>query len=276
MLARLRPRLTYANVMATLAFFLALSTGGAYATHLVVNSSDVVDESLTGADVRGKPGTSTKPSVNGSLTTHDISGQPANAANGSPFVQGSLTTWDIADGTLRSADVLDNSLTGADVLESSLGKVSTADLLDGIDSSRFVQNHGPSRSTNATGRGGVLSNRVVLVPGNPDKQLLEISPLGDLTARCTDNHAVIIWRNSSPFTIDHWSNVFGQWDAKLIPPQGLSIVAETDNFTGSTLALGLGNDPGPRTIAIVHGFAFQSENFAPCGFQAQATLWTIE
>jgi len=120
MLAKLRPRLTYANVMSTIAVFVALSTGGAYATHLVVNSSDVVDESLTGADVRGKPGTMTTPSVNGSLTTHDIAGQPANMANGSPFVQGSLTTWDIADGTLRSADVSDNSLGAADLASNSV------------------------------------------------------------------------------------------------------------------------------------------------------------
>lgn len=120
MLARLRGHLSYANVVATIALFVALSTGGAYATHLVVNSSDVVDNSLLGADVKGKQGTSTAPAVNGSLTTHDISGQQANAANGTPFVQGSLTTWDIADGTLRSADVLDNSLGAADLAPNSV------------------------------------------------------------------------------------------------------------------------------------------------------------
>jgi hypothetical protein len=117
--AKLRPHLSFANVASALALFIAVSTGGAYATHLVVNGSDVVDESLTGADVRGKPGTATKPSVNGSLTTHEIAGQPADAANGSPSIQGSLTTWDIADATLRSADVSDNSLTGADIKDQS-------------------------------------------------------------------------------------------------------------------------------------------------------------
>jgi hypothetical protein len=147
MLAKLRPRLTYANVVATIALFLALSTGGAYATHLVVNGSDAVDESLTGADVRGKPGTSTTPSVNGSLSTHDISGQPANAANGSPFVQGSLTTWDIADGTVRSADVLDNALKGADIDESSLGQVPVATLGGLGRSAASTDNCNPESST---------------------------------------------------------------------------------------------------------------------------------
>jgi hypothetical protein len=52
MLAKLRPHLSFANVASALALFIAVSTGGANATHLVVNGSDVVDESLTGADVR--------------------------------------------------------------------------------------------------------------------------------------------------------------------------------------------------------------------------------
>jgi hypothetical protein len=109
MLAKLRSHARH-NIVGYLALFVANEWTGA----------NIVDESLTGADVRGKAGTSTTPSVNGSLTTHEIAGQPANAANGSPFVQGSLTTWDIADGTLRSADVLDNSLGAADLAPNSV------------------------------------------------------------------------------------------------------------------------------------------------------------
>ncbi len=52
MLRKLRERLSYANVMSTLAVFLILGTGTAYATHLVVNSSDVVNDSLTGDDIK--------------------------------------------------------------------------------------------------------------------------------------------------------------------------------------------------------------------------------
>jgi hypothetical protein len=111
-------RPSHATVVAYLALFVALGGTGAYAAN-EWTGTNIVDESLTGADVRGKAGTMSTPSVNGSLTTHDIAGQPANMANGSPFVQGSLTTWDIADGTLRSADVSDNSLTGADIKDQS-------------------------------------------------------------------------------------------------------------------------------------------------------------
>ena len=107
---KLRPHLTFANVASALALFIAVSTGGAYATHLVVNSSDVVNESLLSQDIKGTNGTATTAAVNGSLTGADISGQAAKPAIGQPFVEGSLT----------GADVKDSSLTGADVNESSL------------------------------------------------------------------------------------------------------------------------------------------------------------
>ena len=38
-----RVRLTYANVMSTVALLVAMDGGTAYASHLVVNSSDIVD-----------------------------------------------------------------------------------------------------------------------------------------------------------------------------------------------------------------------------------------
>jgi hypothetical protein len=49
---RLRERFTYANVMSTLAVFLFLASGTAYASHLIVRSSDVVNESLRGIDIK--------------------------------------------------------------------------------------------------------------------------------------------------------------------------------------------------------------------------------
>lgn len=106
---KLRPHLTFANVASALALFIAVSTGGAYATHLVVNSSDVVNESLLSQDVKGTNGTATTAAVNGTLTGADISGQAAKPSLGQPFVDGSLT----------SADVKNNSLTGADIANNS-------------------------------------------------------------------------------------------------------------------------------------------------------------
>src|SRR5918996_5613795 len=92
-------RPSHATVVAFVALFVALGGTSAYAIN-EWTGANIVDESHTGADVRGKVHTTA--SVNGSLT----SGQPANAANGGPFVNGSLTTWDLTEETLLSADVL--------------------------------------------------------------------------------------------------------------------------------------------------------------------------
>ena len=119
-LGAFRARLTYANIVATIALFVALGGGAAYAVD-EWTGANIENESLTGADVRGASNSTT--AVNGSLTGADISGQQASAARGAPYVNGSLTTHDIAEGTLRGVDVRDNALTGADVDESSLGAI---------------------------------------------------------------------------------------------------------------------------------------------------------
>ena len=95
------------NLVGFLALFVALGGTGAYAAN-EWNSSNIQNEILTGADVKGRVGTYEDPAVNGSLTTYDIAGHAANAGNGTRFIDGSLT----------GQDVKDNSLVGADVNES--------------------------------------------------------------------------------------------------------------------------------------------------------------
>ena len=108
MLAKLRPRSAY-DVMAGLALFVALTTGGAYAA-ATITSDDIVNETITGADVRGKANTLSTPAVNGMLTGNDISGQPAIGHIGQPFIDGSLTSADIKNETLKGDDVLEHTL----------------------------------------------------------------------------------------------------------------------------------------------------------------------
>jgi len=86
---RLRDHLTYANVMATIAVFVALG-GSSYAA-LSLTGSDIRNESLTGRDIR-----------NGSITSRDVKNR-------------SLTGRDIRNGSIRSPDVKNRSLTGADI-----------------------------------------------------------------------------------------------------------------------------------------------------------------
>jgi hypothetical protein len=106
---KLRAHVTYANVAATLALFMALSTGGAYAAN-EWTGANIQNETLTGEDVKGKFGTATTAAVNGSLTSADIHGQAANPSNGTPFVMGSLTGEDVRDGSLGGVEVAPNTL----------------------------------------------------------------------------------------------------------------------------------------------------------------------
>jgi uncharacterized protein YjbI with pentapeptide repeats len=116
---KLRSRLTFANVVSVMALFVALGGTGAYAAN-EWTGANIQDESLTGSDVQGKAQTSSVAAVNGSLTGYDISGQPSIPAVGQPFIDGSLTTWDINDASLAGRDVQDGSLTTSDVFDGTL------------------------------------------------------------------------------------------------------------------------------------------------------------
>jgi hypothetical protein len=95
MLRRIRPQLTYANVMVTLLAFGARAGGTAYAANTIL-SADIVD---------------------GEVKTPDIA---TGAVVGAKLATNAVTSGRVADGSLRGADVLDDSLTGADIDESTL------------------------------------------------------------------------------------------------------------------------------------------------------------
>lgn len=140
-------RPSHGTVVAYLALFVALGGTSAWAAN-EWTGANIVDESLTGADVRGKQGTSTTSAVNGSLSTQDLVGQQPNPANGTPFIDGSLTQWDIRNNSLSADDlgpnsvntseVADNSLGGADILESGLGPVASAERVGDVPGSQVT------------------------------------------------------------------------------------------------------------------------------------------
>src|SRR3712207_1130606 len=84
MLNRLRDPMSYANVVASLALFVAL--GGTAWAAATITGAEVVDESLTGADIKGADGAQDKAAVNGTITGADIAGQGHNPLNGTPFI----------------------------------------------------------------------------------------------------------------------------------------------------------------------------------------------
>jgi hypothetical protein len=101
MLARLRAHLTYANVVATLALFLAL--GGVSYAAIRVGSGSIINNSVRTQDLRN----------------NDIRGK------------------DIRNRTIQHADILTNTILGQQIRESTLSKVPDADKLDGQDSTAF-------------------------------------------------------------------------------------------------------------------------------------------
>ncbi len=134
MLRQIRSRLTYANVTSTLALFLVLVTGTAYASHLVVRSTDVVNDTLVSDDLK----------------------------NGE-----AVTSADVVNGTLGGGDLQPNTLTGGKILESTLGRVPSA-TLGGLGRS----NTGTGDCNPETGGGRIVCAIVSLKLRHPSRFLL--------------------------------------------------------------------------------------------------------
>jgi hypothetical protein len=141
-----------------------------------------------------------------------------------------------------------------------------ADLVDGIDSTGFVR-----------GRGTFLANRIVFVPTNM-KTLLTIPGLGYLKAICISTDVGVNWVNDTGGNVDVWRDAFFSHFHGEIAANGaeLGVASRANGADGGTLALGVGNDPNARRTALLHVFVFQSGDNAPCGFEAQGTLWTSQ
>lgn len=103
-------RLTYANCMSTIAAFLALSTGGAYAKATLIDGKTIKPNTITARQVK-----------NGSITTADLSRQtvtaladlPASVPDGNaygttnpPISGGSFTTDIVPSGVGQDCVVL--------------------------------------------------------------------------------------------------------------------------------------------------------------------------
>jgi cysteine-rich repeat protein len=84
---RLRPHLTYANTVSTLALFLVLTGGSALAAKSFIDGASIRNGSIPGAKLKtGAVGT--KQLKNGSITEADISPSTLAKLNGSPGAPG--------------------------------------------------------------------------------------------------------------------------------------------------------------------------------------------
>jgi hypothetical protein len=90
-----RSRLTYANVASSLALFIAVGTGGAYAAN-TVGSGDIIDESIQTNDIK-----------DGEVRTSDIG---FNQVFGSRITDDTIKSADIADGRIEGVDLQNGSV----------------------------------------------------------------------------------------------------------------------------------------------------------------------
>ena len=110
--------ITYANVVSTLALFLVVAGGTAWAAARITGA-DVVDQSLNEADI-----------ADGSLT-RSIG---ANAISSAKVYDGSLTGADIATGTITGTDIAGSTINGSRIIDGSLVSADIADsTLTGAD-----------------------------------------------------------------------------------------------------------------------------------------------
>jgi hypothetical protein len=117
-LAGFRSRLTYANVASSLALFVALSTGGAYAAN-TIGSSDVIDESLLSQDIKNGEVKNTELAPESVLSPKIGTGAVQNSDLGN----GAVGTSKLGGNAVTGGKVAADTLQGADILESSLGVV---------------------------------------------------------------------------------------------------------------------------------------------------------
>jgi hypothetical protein len=116
-----RSRLSYANVVSTLALVLVLGGGSAYAAN-TIGSRDIIDGSIKSADLKDGKIKSVDigaDQVTGALIEPGAVLGPdlgSNAVDGSKVLDGTITTADLAGDAVTSAKVTDNSIGLADLV----------------------------------------------------------------------------------------------------------------------------------------------------------------
>lgn len=106
---KLSSRLSYANVIATLALFLAVAGGTVYAAS-EIGRNDVKSKNI----------------AKGAVKTSDLA---AAAVTGAKVKDATITGGDLADGTVTGGDLEDGTITGGDIQE---GTITGGDIAAGV------------------------------------------------------------------------------------------------------------------------------------------------
>ena len=145
---KLRRHLTYANVMATLAVFIALG-GAAYAAN-TIGSSDIIDESILSVDLKNgqvrtsdigdgqirSPDVRNDTQTDGGLTAADLAPDSVGLGELNPAAfqaddispTGLFNRYEIAINAIQGNEIQDETLTGADITD---GQLEDQDIAEG-------------------------------------------------------------------------------------------------------------------------------------------------
>jgi hypothetical protein len=158
---RLRKRLTYANVMATIAVFIALGGASYAAIKLPKNSVGVKQlkkNAVTSAKIK-----------NGQVKSDDVANQ-------------GLTGADIKDGTVDSFEIGNGVVTGAKIAAGAVGSASIAD--NAITGPKIADGTIGSADLDPNTVGDIISKGGTF-PQGPQQEILVLPGFGKLTAGCT-------------------------------------------------------------------------------------------
>ena len=181
MTARLRAGLTYANVLSTIALFVALG-GGAYAAARI-GPDDIKRNAVRSKHIK-KNQVGRKHLKRGAVSTPKL-------------VAGAVTAAKLADGSVTGPKLADGSVTGPKVDESTLGIVPNADLIDGVDSADLMRGSGRTRAVRGTD-----------APGDSPSAPFVLGD-GELTLDCNNPASAgsdFVFKNTSGATADVWTD----------------------------------------------------------------------
>ena len=216
-----RPRLTYANVVATLALVLAMSTGGAYAASLIT-TSQIADGAVTARKLRSDSVRASKID-DGAVTRAKLEAASVSASKLAPGAvtssrlgSGAVTSSKLASGSVGNLQLAQDAVSSMNITN---GTVVASDLHPQATTPAHARVHGVVPSENFVGSGGLTSDMVTHVatgidcwhdlPFNP--QTISVSSwiayggptvvsaaIGALTEPlCPDNTWVVVYRTSA-------------------------------------------------------------------------------
>ena len=206
-------RLTYANVMSTIAFVIAFGGGTAYASHLVVESSDIVDGQVKAVDLANSSVTSAK-IRDGAVATADLADGAVTGAKvadssltGTDVLGGSLTGGDIADGSVVLGDLANNTLTGAKIADGSIyGADVASNGLSGADilESSLVNVYSAYHAGDVNGV-DVQRIEFIVPTGTAERQVLSATSGLRLYATCATGDLEVYARTAFNARMFSWS-----------------------------------------------------------------------